>query len=101
MAEVAAGNKAGLVTPETPFYGETGGQVGDVGTVAGPAGQAKVLDAVKPGGEITVLQIEVTEGVLKQGDALTLTVDQAPRRATAANHTATHLLHAALRKVLG
>ena len=98
---VGAGQRAELVTPQTPFYGAAGGQVGDVGLIRGPKGQAKVIDTLKPGGEIIVHQIEVTEGSIAQGDALELTVDPAARAATAANHTATHLLHAALRQHLG
>jgi alanyl-tRNA synthetase len=98
---VGSGQRADLVCAETPFYGAAGGQVGDVGQVIGPRGRARVLDATKPGGEITVHHIEVIEGSLAPGDELTLEVDPDSRGATAANHTATHLLHAALREVLG
>ncbi len=98
---VGQGQKAELITPQTPFYGEAGGQQGDVGTIQGPGGKAKVLDTTKPGGELIVHHIEVTEGGLKKGEAVRLVVDPDRRWATAANHTATHLLHAALRQVLG
>ena len=98
---VGAGQKAELVCPKTPFYGEGGGQTGDTGEITGPNGKAKVTDTKKPGGEVFVHQIEVTEGELKKGDVLKLKVDAGRRSATAANHTATHLLHAALRGVLG
>ncbi len=101
MEEVGQGQKAELVAPQTPFYGAAGGQVGDVGTISGPGGKARVLDTVKPGGELIVHKIEVLEGGIKKGDRIELAVDPQARAATAANHTATHLLHAALRQVLG
>jgi len=72
-----------------------------VGQVIGPAGRAQVTDTTKPGGEIIVHHIRVEEGRLAVGDRVELTVDPRTRAATAANHTATHLLHAALRKHLG
>ncbi|MBA4359040.1 MAG: alanine--tRNA ligase, partial [Desulfovibrio sp.] len=98
---VGLGQQAQLITGQTPFYGEAGGQAGDVGEVTGPLGKARVLAATKPGGEIIVHHIEVTEGSIGQGETLTLSVDPASRGETAANHTATHLLHAALRNTLG
>ncbi|MCF8116907.1 MAG: alanine--tRNA ligase [Desulfarculaceae bacterium] len=98
---VAQGQKAELVAAATPFYGAAGGQVGDVGAIKGPHGQAKVVDTLKPGGELIVHQIQVSEGSIALGEELVLTVDPGARAATAANHTATHLLHAALRETLG
>ncbi len=98
---VSAGTRAELVAPKTPFYGAAGGQVGDVGEISGAAGKARVLDTTKPGGEFIVHQIEVSEGSLQKGEAISLAVDPVARAATAANHTATHLLHAALRGALG
>jgi alanyl-tRNA synthetase len=98
---VGQGQEAELVAPKTPFYGAAGGQVGDVGEISGPKGKAKVKDTAKPGGEMIVHQIKVLEGSIKKGDAIELAVDHRARSATAANHTATHLLHAALRGVLG
>ena len=95
------GQKAELVTPLTPFYGEAGGQVGDVGLVTWPGGRARVLGTAKPGGEMIVHQIQVEEGTLEKGQEVHLKVSTPDRAATAANHTATHLLHAALRKHLG
>ncbi|MCB2193124.1 MAG: alanine--tRNA ligase [Deltaproteobacteria bacterium] len=99
--QVGQGQKAELVTARTPFYGAAGGQVGDVGTITGPDGQAKVIDTTKPGGELIVHQIEVTQGNIAKDQELELKVDPTARAATAANHTATHLLHAALREHLG
>ncbi|RJX30454.1 MAG: alanine--tRNA ligase [Desulfarculus sp.] len=98
---VGQGQRAELVTVQTPFYGAAGGQVGDMGRISGPAGQAKVMDTTKPGGELIVHQIEVTQGSISKGEEVELKVDPAVRAATAANHTATHLLHAALRQHLG
>jgi len=98
---VGEGQKAELVAAQTPFYGAAGGQVGDVGLIEGPKGKARVLDTLKPGGELMVHQIQVTEGGIAQGDQLSFSVDPGARAATAANHTATHLLHAALRQHLG
>jgi len=98
---VGQGQEAELVAPKTPFYGAAGGQVGDVGEIKGPEGRAVVRDTMKPGGEMIVHRIKVTEGAIKKGDAIGLLVDHVARAATAANHTATHLLHAALRAVLG
>ncbi|CAO0824113.1 alanine--tRNA ligase/DNA-binding transcriptional repressor [Desulfarculales bacterium] len=98
---IGLGQIADIVTSHTPFYGETGGQVGDMGRMDGPKGWAKVLDTQRPDGELIVHQVEVMAGVIEQGQELTLTVDIQARGATAANHTATHLLHAALRNRLG
>ncbi len=98
---VGVGQKADLVAFKTPFYGEAGGQTGDVGRISGPHGEAEVLATSKPGGEIIVHHIEVTKGAINKGDKLRMEVDQVSRNATAANHTATHLLHAALRRRLG
>lgn len=98
---VGQGQEAELVAPKTSFYGAAGGQMGDVGEIIGPNGRAKVKDTAKPGGEMIVHQIKVTEGSINQGDTIELAVDHRARAATAANHTATHLLHAALRGVLG
>ncbi len=101
VERVGVGQEAQLVTAKTPFYGEAGGQSGDVGSLSGPLGKAKVLATAKPGGEIIVHHILVSEGSLGQGEMLELAVDTPSRAATAANHTATHLLHAALRHHLG
>ena len=101
VEEVSAGGEAEMVCPKTPFYGETGGQAGDAGEISWPRGRAQVVDTLKPGGEITVHRIKVIKGVLRKGDEIELKVNPQSRSATAANHTATHLLHAALRRVLG
>lgn len=85
----------------TPFYAESGGQVGDTGTLSWPGGGARVTDTTKPSGDLHVHHIEVTEGTLRVGASVTLTVDSERRNRTRLNHTCTHLLHAALKTVLG
>lgn len=89
-----------LVTNKTCFYAEGGGQVGDKGVIRGPGGEAEVLDTVKQNG-VFMHHVRLTDGVLKRGDLLQLVVNTFDRRSTANNHSATHLMHAALKKVLG
>jgi alanyl-tRNA synthetase len=99
--EVGAGSSVDVVVDETPFYAEGGGQVGDRGTVRGPAGAAEVLDTISLDTGQYLHRAQVTEGTISVGDALDLRVDRDRRQATMANHSATHLLNAALRQVLG
>jgi alanyl-tRNA synthetase len=89
-----------IVADATPFYGESGGQVGDVGTIEGADFAVEVTDTLKPGGDLIVHKGKVTRGSVKKGRAR-FVVDAAKRDATRRNHSATHLLHWALRKVLG
>ena len=86
--------------PESPFYAEGGGQVSDSGIVVSESGRAKVVDVIRIGDD-QVVELEVEDGEIKEGEAVRVTVDAANRHATACNHTATHLLHAALRERLG
>ena len=97
---VEAGWKGELVTLKAPFYGESGGQVGDRGVIRGPQGRAEVMDTKKRG-DLTIHLVEVVEGAISVGDRVAMEVTEGRRSATARNHTATHLLHAALRRVLG
>ncbi|MGB9712592.1 MAG: alanine--tRNA ligase [Dissulfurimicrobium sp.] len=99
-SEAGVGWTGELVVAQTPFYAESGGQVGDSGCVEGPLGRAEVRDVVKRGGLI-LHQIDVTNGILRVGDKVSLRVNKGLRMDTARNHTAAHLLHAALRTVLG
>jgi alanyl-tRNA synthetase len=100
-ADVLAAGDSGLaVFDQTPFYAEGGGQVGDTGEVTAPGLAARVTDTQAADGE-HVHAVEVTEGVLSTGDTVELAVDAARRRSIMRNHSATHLLHAALREVLG
>jgi alanyl-tRNA synthetase len=96
-----AGEKGALILNQTPFYGESGGQVGDSGTIVGAGLLAKVVDTRKKLGDLFVHDILVEEGSLRKGMALELAVDHSRRLAIRANHSATHLLHEALRMVLG
>ncbi len=89
-----------LIAAETPFYAESGGQVGDRGWVEGPSGRAEVIDTFHKG-DLIVHSIEVKHGYLESGDSIKLEVSENLRKDTARNHTATHLLHSALRQVLG
>ncbi|QJP12375.1 alanine--tRNA ligase [Starkeya sp. ORNL1] len=99
---LAAGTRGLVVLNQTPFYGESGGQVGDSGRMVGENGvEVRVLDTQKKLGDIFVHEVEVESGTLKLGDPLALTVDAERRGAIRANHSATHLLHEALRRVLG
>lgn len=90
-----------LVTLKTPFYGESGGQMGDTGRLEAPTGAARVVDTLKPAPALIVHKIEVTTGEILADQEVTLLVEEGERVATARNHSATHLLHAALRRILG
>ncbi|WP_119256234.1 alanine--tRNA ligase [Shinella zoogloeoides] len=96
-----AGDTVQLVFNQTPFYGESGGQMGDTGTIATDNARLAVTDTQKKGDGVFVHTATVTEGTIKVGDAVALTVDHARRSRLRANHSATHLLHEALREVLG
>ena len=99
---VAAGDTATIITNQTPFYGESGGQMGDAGVISGADGfQMAVSDTAKPLGRLHAHQGVVSAGGVKVGDAVVLAIDVARRDAIRANHSATHLLHAALRNRLG
>ena len=96
-----AGETGAIVLNQTPFYGESGGQVGDTGVMVGEGVKFLVSDTQKKAGDLFVHQGKVEQGTLKLGAALQLEVDHARRTAIRANHSATHLLHEALRQVLG
>ena len=97
----AAGDKVQIIVNQTPFYGESGGQMGDTGVINGESGKLDVGDTQKKGEGLFVHIAEVSDGMIKVGDAVVLTVDHARRSRLRANHSATHLLHEALREVLG
>ena len=91
-----------VLTNQTPFYGESGGQSGDAGTISGPDGLLlAVSDTAKPLGRLHAHHAKVVAGTIRVGEAVTLAIDTARRDAIRANHSATHLLHAALRNRLG
>ncbi len=98
---LTAGEQGELVLEATPFYAESGGQVGDTGRIAGPAGRARVTDTLRPAGSLIVHRVKVEEGRIGVGDRTRADVDRERREAVRRNHTATHLLHAALREVVG
>nr|WP_320014678.1 alanine--tRNA ligase [uncultured Desulfobacter sp.] len=95
------GDEIEVVTSETVFYAESGGQAGDSGLFENNACVIEITDTVKDPSGLFIHKGKVIKGSCKKGDTFTLKVDAALRRATAANHSATHILHAALRKVLG
>jgi alanyl-tRNA synthetase len=101
ITEAADGQHLEIVTAGTPFYAESGGQVGDTGTISGKNFEMVVLDTVKDPTGLIIHKARVTSGVVHKGDAVSLNVDGDKRAATALNHTATHILHAVLRQVLG
>jgi len=96
-----AGESGAIVLNQTPFYGESGGQVGDTGVLTGEGVKVRVTDTQKKVGDLFVHLGTVEKGTLKVGTALQLEVDHARRSSIRAHHSATHLLHEALRQVLG
>ncbi|HKU41030.1 MAG TPA: alanine--tRNA ligase [Polyangiales bacterium] len=102
VQSLAAGERGEIVTKQTPLYAESGGQVGDRGEIRGEAGALfDISDVVKPVTGLVVHRGELKAGKLTLGQRVTLEVDHEKRAATRRNHSATHLLHLALRKVLG
>ena len=102
VKSLKAGAEAQLIVNQTPFYGESGGQVGDAGVIRGPKGALfRVTDTQKKLGDLFVHYGTVESGAFSLGDAVELEVDHARRTAIRANHSATHLLHEALRLTLG
>jgi alanyl-tRNA synthetase len=98
---VEAGATVQLVTNQTPFYAESGGQMGDAGTISGDGFRLVVTDTQKKAEGLFVHEARVATGVVKVGDEIVLEVDHARRQRMRSNHSATHLLHEALREVLG
>ena len=96
-----AGDKAEIITNQTCFYGESGGQVGDTGTMHNDSTHIDVLDTTKTSAGLFRHHVTLNTGTIAVGDGLTLVVDGDRRSMTKANHSATHLLHEALREVLG
>ena len=90
-----------IITDRTPFYGESGGQVGDTGNITGKGLLVEIKNTLRPLPALISHLGKIKEGILKEGETITLTVQNETRQATALNHTATHLLHAALKEVLG
>ncbi len=101
VERISEGDEAVMVLDRTPFYAESGGQVGDTGIIEGPHGRFRVYDTRKQGEGAFAHFGKVESGRFETGETVSARIDADRRQATALNHTATHLLHAALRKVLG
>ena len=101
VGEAQAGDTVEAVFDTTPFYAEGGGQAGDTGLVTFAHGKGRVIDTHRQAGELIVHRVEILEGRAALGDGAELAVDGGKRTTTRANHSAAHLLHAALKHVLG
>ncbi|MGK2859350.1 MAG: alanine--tRNA ligase [Thermoanaerobaculia bacterium] len=101
QSELGHGAEGEVVLSPTPFYAESGGQIGDGGTLEWKGGHAEVVDTQKPVGDLVVSRIRVVEGTLRMGDTVDASARLQARLDTTANHTATHLLHKALKNYLG
>ena len=101
VASAKVGEAVEVITEITPLYGESGGQAGDTGTISTGGAHLTVLDTVRPFPDLIIHRATVTEGTIAVGEAADLKVALDERSATARNHTATHLLQAALKEVLG
>jgi alanyl-tRNA synthetase len=95
------GDEGLIILGETPFYAESGGQVGDTGLLFNSDAQVKVMDTFAPVPGVILHKSRIEKGTVKVGDRVTAMVDEQRRDATRRNHTATHLVHAALKEVLG
>jgi alanyl-tRNA synthetase len=101
VQKIKAGEEGELTFDRTPFYGESGGQLGDTGFVTTSAARAEILDTQRPVHGLIVHKAKVLEGTLSEGEKVELVIDNARRANLRANHSATHLLHRALRELLG
>ena len=101
VQSAAASDTVTVITNQTPFYGESGGQMGDSGTITSANMRGEVTDTAKPLGRLHAHQVTLQQGEIKLGDVVSLKIDTKRRDALRANHSATHLLHAALRNSLG
>ena len=101
VSELKKGESGAVLVNQTPFYGESGGQVGDQGEIRRDGLRATVTDTQKMAGDLFAHMVKIGEGALKVGDPVLLEIDHARRAAIRQNHSATHLLHEALRQVLG
>jgi alanyl-tRNA synthetase len=101
VAELREGESGEVLLEATPFYGEAGGQVGDTGWIVSPGARVRVSDTYRPAAGLVASRAVVEAGRLAAGDYVTAEIDAVRREAVKRNHTATHLLHAALREVVG
>jgi alanyl-tRNA synthetase len=101
VPEVAAGDEVEVILDRTPAYAESGGQIGDTGSLVGRAGRGEILDTYYRGSKLIVHRVRVVSGGLREGEDVAVAVESPRRQGLRQHHTGTHLLHAALRKVLG
>jgi len=101
VSQAGEGDEIEIVASATPFYGEAGGQVGDTGLIRGADGSVHVTDTVRPFPDLIAHIGRVAHGIIVEGQTVTLHVESERRQSIARNHTATHILQAALRQVLG
>ena len=101
VQSAVANDTVTVITNQTPFYGESGGQMGDAGVISSANMRGDVTDTAKPLGRLHAHQVTIGTGEIKVGDFVTLKIDTGRRDALRANHSATHLLHASLRERLG
>jgi alanyl-tRNA synthetase len=101
VEKISVGETGLALLNQTPFYGESGGQIGDTGAISAPGLRVRVTDTHKKLGDLIVHHVTVEEGALAVGQSVELAADHERRAAIRANHSATHLLHEALRQVLG
>ena len=99
--EAGAGETVEIILDRTPAYAESGGQIGDTGALVGREGEGEILDTYYRGSQLIVHKVKVTRGRLQEGEEVAVTVDPARRLGLRRHHTGTHLLHSALRSVLG
>ena len=101
VSQARVGEQVEILTETTPFYGESGGQAGDIGSISADGLKVDIIETRKPLPELIVHVGKVTEGALEIGQDVQLSVDTTARQSTALNHTSTHILHAVLVEVLG
>jgi alanyl-tRNA synthetase len=101
IERLEAGQVGEIVLPRTPFYAESGGQIADTGTLDSPSGLAAVTDVRRPIGRLILHHVRVDRGSLALGERVRAEIDERRRERVRRSHTATHLLHAALREVVG
>jgi alanyl-tRNA synthetase len=99
--EAVAGDEVEVVLDRTPFYAESGGQIGDTGVITGRHGRGEVVDTQYRGGGLIAHRLRVVDGGFREGEEVAVSVESPRRQGLRLHHTGTHLLHAALRKVLG
>jgi alanyl-tRNA synthetase len=99
--EAVAGDEVEVVLDRTPFYAESGGQIGDTGVLTGRHGRGEIVDTQYRGAGLAAHRLRVTEGGVREGEEVAVSVESPRRQGLRLHHTGTHLLHAALRKVLG